>query len=103
MAMDTDMDGETVKPPRQISNEELDNVKNYLAVSVAYDLAICLPYKDGIAFMAALEKAEVILMDRYGNKSITFKVTSLELHSSIVSQKEYRTQKMKQLLGADDD
>lgn len=91
------------KPKRKVSNAELDNIKNYLVVNIAYDLSICLPYKDGIAFIAALENAEMVTMDRYGNKPLTFKLGSIEIHSFIVTQHEYREQKMNHLLGVTDE
>jgi len=91
------------KPKRKISNAELDNVKNYLAINISYDLSICLPYKDGMAFLSALENAEKITMDRYGSKAIKFERGNLELHQAIISQTEYREQKMLMLLGVTDE
>jgi hypothetical protein len=91
------------KPKRKISNTELDNVKNYIVVDIAYDLSICLPYKDGIALLASLENAENVSVDRYGNKPITFSMKPITLNSRIVSQKEYRESKMAMLLGVEND
>jgi hypothetical protein len=91
------------KPKRKISNAELDNVKNYLVIEISYDLAVCLPYKEGIAFLAALENAENVEIDRYGNKPIKFRPKPIALNSRLVSQAEYREQKMNMLLGVADD
>lgn len=97
------IDTSVIPPKRKVSNAELDNVKNYLIVDIAYDLAICLPYKDGIAFLSAMENAEAVKIDRYGSKPIVFDPKPIALNSRIVSQQEYRTQKMLLLLGVEDE
>lgn len=91
------------KPKRKIDNAELDNVKNYLAINISYDLCLCLPYKEGAAFIAAMEHAEAIKMDRYGRNDITFNTKPIEITSSIITQAHYRERKMAALLGADDE
>lgn len=91
------------KPKRKISNAELDNVKNYLVVELAYDLTVCLPYKEGIALLGCLENAEKVSMNSYGDRQVTFKPATMTISSTILSQQAYRDSKMKMLLGVDDD
>lgn len=91
------------KPKRKISNAELDNVKNYLAIELAYNMSIILPYKEGIAVMAALENAEKVSMPSYGQPNIKFNTDRFEVKTEIISQAFYREQKMNHLLGATDE
>lgn len=83
---------------------ELDNVTNYMAINLGYDLSICLPYKYGTAFIAALEHAEKADLKGYGNdKTLIFKPGAIDITTSIISQKVYRNAKMNMLLGVDDE
>jgi hypothetical protein len=91
------------KPKRKISNTELDNVKNYLSIEVAYNFSIILPYKEGIAFLAALENVERVSMPHYGQSRIKFNIERFEIKTEIVSQAFYREQKMNHLLGVTDE
>lgn len=92
-----------VKPKKSIPNAELDNVKNYIAINIAYDFCISLPYKEGVAFMAALEHAEKIKMNGYGKKEITFLPDAITVETVVFSQKQYREGKMDLLLGVEND
>lgn len=91
------------KPKRKISNAELDNVKNYLAIELSYNTSLILPYRDGIALMAALENAERVIMPSYGQANIKFNAERFEIKTEIVSQAFYREQKMVHLLGVTDE
>lgn len=91
------------KPKRKISNAELDNVKNYLAIELSYNNSMILPYKDGIALMAALENAERVTMPSYNQPHIKFNAERFEIKTEIVSQAFYREQKMAHLLGVTDE
>jgi hypothetical protein len=91
------------KPKRKISNAELDNVKNYLAIELTYNMSIILPYKEGIAVLAALENAEKVSMPSYGSPNIKFTSERFEIKTEIVTQAFYREQKMKALLGVTDE
>jgi len=91
------------KPKRKISNAELDNVKNYLSIELAYNMSIILPYKEGIAVLAALENAEKVSMPSYGSPHIKFNNERFEIKTEIVTQAFYREQKMAHLLGVTDE
>jgi len=91
------------KPKRKISNAELDNVKNYLAIELAYNVSLILPYKEGIAVLAALENAERVNIPSYGQAQIKFNTERFEIKTEIISQAFYREQKMAHLLGVTDE
>ena len=80
---------------------EIDSVVSYMAISFGYDYNIVLPYKDGVALLTSLEKAESI--DRYYSGSkVIFNDTSRQVEICVISQKDYREQKMAKLLGVPD-
>ena len=91
------------KPKRKISNAELDSVKNYLAIELAYNVSIILPYKEGIALLATLENAEKVSMSSYGETNIKFSTERFEIKTEIITQTVYREQKMNHLLGVNDE
>lgn len=98
-----DEEGPVLQGPvrrRKISKEELDNVTNYLAISIDWSNNIILPYKDGMAFLAALEKAERI-KKYYSHEKLQFSQERLEITTTIITQAEYREQKMSHLLEID--
>jgi hypothetical protein len=101
--IDMSEDTEPDKPKRKISNAELDNVKNYLAIEISYGTSLLMPYKEGIAFMASLENAEKVTMPSYGQPNIKFNTERFELKTEIVTQAFYREQKMNHLLGVDNE
>ena len=86
---------------QEITNKELDTVVNYMVVSFGYDYNLVLPYKDGIALLASIEKAEPIERYYAGNK-VVFNDKSKEIEIHTISQKDYREQKMAKLLGVPD-
>lgn len=94
---------EEIKPKRKISNTELDNVKNYLAIELAYNMSIILPYREGIALVASLENAEKVTLTNYGALNIKFNPDRFEIKTEIISQAIYREQKMNHLLGVTDE
>ena len=91
------------KPKRKITNAELDNVKNYLAIELSYGVSILLPYREGISLMASLENAEKVSMPSYGHPNIKFGTDRFEIKTEIVTQAFYREQKMNHLLGVTDE
>jgi len=84
------------------TNSELDVVVSYMTISLGYYFNIILPYKDGVALLAALEKAEPI--ERHsGGSTVVFTDDKPDVVIHTVTQKEYREQKMIKLLGVQDD
>lgn len=89
------------EPKRTIPDKELDTVVNYMVLKLGYNFNIILPYKDGIAFLAAMEKAEAI--EKYYNGSgMKMSKNPQQVDSYTVSQKDYRIAKMNLLLGMDE-
>lgn len=97
------MSEEDTTQKKKISNAELDNVKNYLVIEFAYDMHICLPYKEGIALLGSLEHAEKVKVNGYSTKTVEFESTLPTFQTTMISQQTYREQKMKHLLGVSDD
>lgn len=91
------------KAKRKITNAELDDVKNYLVIELAYNSVIILPYKEGIAVMASLEHAERVFMSGYNKTNMTFNTERFEIKTEVVTQAFYREQKMNHLLGVTDE
>ena len=91
------------KPKRKITNAELDNVRNYLAVELSYGVSIILPYREGVALLASLENAEKVSMPNYGQPNIKFNTERFEIKTEIITQAFYREQKMNHLLGVTDE
>lgn len=90
------------KPRKTIPDKELDTVVNYVVVGFDWGMNYILPYKEGMAVMAALEHAERV-KKYYAHEKLQFVDEKVEFNISIISQKEYREQKMKKLLGVDDE
>lgn len=86
---------------KTLSNSELDSVVSYMTDSLGYDFNVILPYKDGVAMLAALEKAEPI--QQYYHGKLVFNDGRRDITTNIVHQKEYREAKMIKLLGVQDD
>ena len=89
----------TMKPVKP-TIKEIDTVVNYMVIGLAYNMSVCLPYADGVAFLAAMEKAECV-NTYYSHEKLQFNNIAIEINYKIVTQKEYREQKMNQLLGID--
>jgi hypothetical protein len=71
-------------------------VSNYLYISLGYSCKIILPYKEGIAFIAALQSAEQ-MADNYSKPNIgPFALDSLNI--TVLSAHNYRLYKMAGLL-----
>jgi hypothetical protein len=87
---------------KTITNAEIDTVVSYMTISFDYSFNIILPYKDGVALLACLERAEAI-DKKYSGTPIKFIDKVPELDVCTISQKEYREQKMIKLLGVHDD
>lgn len=70
---------------------------NYLRIKLSYDMEIVLPYKDGLAFLASLTKAEQL---RNNYQEITRIVPLDQYHftTMIMSADDYRRHKMAALL-----
>jgi hypothetical protein len=86
---------------KTLPNSELDNVVSYMTINMGYYFNIVLPYKDGLAFMASLEKAEAI--EQYHGQNLKFADKLENVITNIVSQKDYREAKMFKLLGVQDE
>lgn len=86
---------------KTLPNSELDTVISYMTISAGYYFNVILPYKDGVAFMAALEKAESI--NQYHGKDLKFADDRQDVTTNIVFQKDYREAKMLKLLGVQDE
>jgi len=86
---------------KTLPNSELDNVVSYMTITLGYDFNIILPYKDGVALLASLEKAEAI--KQYYNGNLTFVDDRRDVTTNTVSQKNYREAKMFKLLGVQDE
>lgn len=78
--------------------KELSVIKpNYIRIRLDYRLSLLFEYKDGIAFLNTLEKAERWNTDDYNNPKIT--TLNWELTTNILSNSAYVKNKMNQLLG----
>lgn len=91
------------KPKRKITNTELDEVKTYMVLEFGYDMKVCLPYADGAAIIAKLEKAERVEHKSYSSKNISFKPEVVQVNFQVLPQKDYRLAKMNLLLGVEDE
>ncbi|RLB94680.1 MAG: hypothetical protein DRH26_00565 [Deltaproteobacteria bacterium] len=78
--------------------ESLEKVANYMVIDFGYSMSVCLPYKDGAAIVKNLEKAEKVAK-YYNHEKIKFEDEAAEYTFNIITQKEYRSQKMLKLLG----
>ncbi len=70
---------------------------NYLVIEMSYDKKIVLPYKDGLAFMAALSYAEQ-LNTPYNERHSIKSLETDGIQSRIMSYQEYQRYKIAALL-----
>ena len=73
---------------------------NFMLINIDYNNNIIVPYKDGLAIVAALVNAE-ILKEGYSEKT---RITALERHTfnpKVLSRAEYERIKMAMLLDVD--
>lgn len=72
--------------------------ENFMAIQTAYDRKLILPYKDGVAFMAALNNAEE-LKDGYGDPQRISEFDRKSITACVMSHEEYIRYKIAALLG----
>ena len=78
---------------KTLPNSELDNVVTYMTLGIGYDFDIVLPYKEGVALLATLERAEKI--ERYYERDgLKFQDKSRDIVINSVTQKDYREAKI---------
>lgn len=73
---------------------------NFMVVNIGYDNNVVVPYKDGLAIVAALVNAE-ILTEGYSEKT---RITEFNRHTfnpKVLSRAEYERIKMAMLLNVD--
>ena len=87
---------ETRKKP---TLKELDTVINYMVIKFTYGAVMCLPYAQGAAIIAAMEKAEKVEQS-YG-QPLKFTSEQIQIEHYALPQKDYREAKMRLLLGVD--
>lgn len=89
--MDLNEARKQVQAPKKIK-------ENYIVINLSYDFSVVLPYKDGIAVMAALANAEQ--MDpSYSSRKEILPLKQTRITSTIMSCQEYERCKVAQLLG----
>ena len=71
--------------------------ENYLVIDIYYNHKIILPFKEGIAFLACLEKAEAI-NEEYSKPAIITSFNRDHLKTSIMSGEDYINHKVAALL-----
>lgn len=71
---------------------------NYMLVTFGYNAAIILPYKDGMAFMAALKNAEM-LSTEYNKQHCIVPLQTESIKAEVFSRKQYERYKLAGLLG----
>jgi len=94
-------------PPKEtkkikISPEERDIVNNYMIMEFSYSVCICVPYEDGLKILAGLQKSERV-SSFYAHEGIKFSKDPLEVKTTTVPQRDYRSKKMEFLLGLHDE
>lgn len=72
--------------------------ENFIVVSVSYDTKLILPHKAGLAFMAAIENAEVF-KDSWSDKCRIKPLERDSVSMSTLSAHEYQQIKIANLLG----
>jgi hypothetical protein len=73
-----------------------------MLIEVAYDKKLLLPYKDGVAFMAAFSNAE-LLIEEYGTNARMGEIDKHSVRCAVFSSKEYQRIKIAALLGVSPD
>jgi hypothetical protein len=71
--------------------------ENYLVVTLNYDTKLILPHKAGLAFMAAIENAEVF-KDSYSDRCRIIPLERDSINSSFMSDTEYQQIKIANLM-----
>ena len=89
---------ETAKMGKKIPKEELDSVVNYMVVDFGYSTTMCFTQKDATAILASFGKGERV-GTYYAHEKLEFADSPPEIKVHVISQKEYREQKMNKLLG----
>lgn len=74
--------------------------ENYMLIPMGYDHHFLVPYKDGIAIVAALANAEKYIKS-YSGKTRISPIEKDEFHPTILSRKEYELIKIANLLQVD--
>ena len=88
---------------KEPTNEELNNVVNYLSIKWDWNRNLILPYEDGIKYLSALEKAEMIEIPNWDQPDKIKFISMPTISTKIISQKEYREAKIKALFGEDNE
>lgn len=71
--------------------------ENFMLIELRYDQKLLFPYKDGLAFMAALSHAER-LVDDYGKEGRIIGVETQTMRCCVFPASEYEVYKMATLL-----
>jgi hypothetical protein len=74
-----------------------DTRGNFMLIKLSYDCTVCVPYKDGVSFMAALEKAENY-HDRYSEPKRIDEWKKDAIETKVLSAQEYLRIKIAGLL-----
>ena len=77
--------------------QSTDLRENYMLIKLSYDCTVCVPYKDGVTFMAALEKAENY-HDRYSEPKRIGEFNKDHIETRVLSAAEYLRIKIAGLL-----
>ena len=73
---------------------------NFMLVNIGYDNNVIVPYKDGLAIVAALANAE-LLQEGYSEKTRITEFDRRTFNPKILSRAEYERIKMAMLLGVE--
>jgi len=84
-----------LKALKKAQNTEMRG--NFMLIKLSYDVTVCVPYKDGVAFMAALEKAENY-HDRYSEPKRISEFKKEAVETKVLSAQEYLRIKIAGLL-----
>lgn len=90
-----------MNPKHQEAAKEIKARKpaeNFIVVSVSYDTKLILPHKAGLAFMAAIENAEVF-KDSWSDKCLIKPLERDSVSMGTLSAHEYHQIKIANLLG----
>lgn len=74
--------------------------ENYMIIPMGYDTHFLVPYKDGIAIVAALANAEKFIKS-YSDKTRISVIDKEDFRPTILSRKEYELIKIANLLQVD--
>lgn len=74
-----------------------DQANYYLIVSFGYSTALILPYKDGLALLNSLSKAEM-LASAFDENANILPIKRDVVRSTVLSQADYRDRKLATLL-----